>query len=308
MKPKSSSLWDVPNAGAWLRRTLALLLAFLTLTVLINMLIDRYGVFGLSRSKALLALGDERVSKHLLAMRYVPENFKQILLGSSVSGNLQLGQGASEVYNFSINGANVVEIKALFDEYLAVRRPERVYLLVHPYFTADHRFATVTLGKHQWQSSLASLSLFEVYREDLAQGLGRRTAEVRPDGSYIFGDGTKPLNPELRQMFFDGADINVDPIAVKAFDETVKELNARQIQVVYLVLPMDERMLAVKRSAFERYVAARLVGKKPSDLVFDFTKEAAGEASPIKFMDGVHLTDSGAQALSQRIKSLLKEP
>ena len=97
-----------------------------------NMYVDVYGIFRPAHGRRLPLYGEERLAKYLHTFRYIPENFDGVLLGSSVSDNLETDRlGGYRIYNASINGGNVEDVKPLAENLF--RRGElRVDRVVHP--------------------------------------------------------------------------------------------------------------------------------------------------------------------------------
>jgi hypothetical protein len=286
----------------WLLFWFCSFFGFGVLVIGLNVLIDQYGLFGMRTNKNVIPYGDERVSKHLMAMKYIPKYFDSLLIGTSVSGNVQIVSKGNAFYNLSVNGGNVVEVKAIADEYLAVRKPARVVIVVHPYFTAGHDFETAKLKKADWYSALGSVSLFEAYKAQVTSLFKTKKFWVQTDGSYRYGNDTVPLGPVLAKMFFTGDDIFVDPIAFQAFEDIVQRLNTESVPITYLVPPMADNVLKPKLAPIQAYIQRCLKNRKKEDTVIDFINEHRAKLQTIEYLDGVHLTDRGALVLSQIIQ------
>ena len=79
-----------------------------------------YDKFGLVKQKnEILITSDERYSKYLLSYKYIPENYDGILIGPSVSGNLNTSNISNyKIYNASVNGGNYSELKLISERVL----------------------------------------------------------------------------------------------------------------------------------------------------------------------------------------------
>src|ERR1700730_11101236 len=53
----------------------------------VNYQVDLYGVFGRNDSRARVVYSNERSGKYLLSLRYLPEHFDALLVGSSITDN-----------------------------------------------------------------------------------------------------------------------------------------------------------------------------------------------------------------------------
>src|SRR4051812_32482242 len=82
--------------------------------------LDPWGLYRDPRGRELRTYGDARVAKYLLSARYVPANFNAVLIGSSMTANWDVSRlKRVRTYNESLNGANVVEEKAVVEQALA---------------------------------------------------------------------------------------------------------------------------------------------------------------------------------------------
>jgi hypothetical protein len=305
---KISNFGTYTSGGAWLRSTFLFLFSLVAIAIGTNVALDKFGFFGTRPGQLVMPTGDERVAKHIMSQGYVPRNFDAFVIGTSVSGNLRLHTSDLKIFNFSINGANIVEIKAIADEYLAIKKPRRVFVIVHPYMTNGHEFETVKLKPFDWLPALGSTALWDAYKEDIAKKIRKLPPAILADGSYIFGESSKQLNPTLKKMFYEGDTFFVDPIALKAYKNLVNQLNEMKVPITYLVLPMDPAILSAKAKSFEAYVSDQIAMKQDKDFVIDFTKMSAELAgnSKLKFSDGIHFTDSGAEELAKLIQMKLQ--
>jgi len=73
----------------------------------VNVYMNGYGLFGDVKEKFITLWHNERTSKYLFSFNYIPSNFEGMLIGSSVSDNLNTKKISKfKVYNASINGGN----------------------------------------------------------------------------------------------------------------------------------------------------------------------------------------------------------
>ena len=102
------------NPKYWLLATISTVLIAASAIAVLNMAVDIYGLYSPSNGRRLPVLGDARVAKYLLSMRYVPENFNAMLTGASISANWDVtAVNKLRIYNGSLNGGNIVEEKAI---------------------------------------------------------------------------------------------------------------------------------------------------------------------------------------------------
>ena len=130
----------------------------------VNYRIDLYGVFGRNDGAARVAYTNERANKYLLSMRYVPERFDALLVGTSVTDNWDTAKiGAFRVYNGSLSGGNISEGKLIVDNALATKTPRAILFCVYPYLTETHGRKRSGMDTREFLGALGSLQLLRDY-------------------------------------------------------------------------------------------------------------------------------------------------
>ncbi|MEK9969180.1 MAG: hypothetical protein VW600_08580 [Ferrovibrio sp.] len=100
---------------------------------------------------------NERLSKYLLARRYVPGNFDGVLMGPSFSANINPQDLAGlRLYNLSINGGNAYEQKHVFEPAAQSGRLKYVVLCLHPYIVKDTGFKARNFSANYLEAALFS--------------------------------------------------------------------------------------------------------------------------------------------------------
>ena len=294
----------------WLLSSLGLVLAIAGIVIAVNVYLDIYGIFRDPRGKCLPAYGDERIAKYLLSERYVPANFNAVLIGSSVTSNWRLDRiTALRVYNDSANGGNSVEEKCLVDQALSRPGVQVALLLVHPFLTHSHDFETVQLTPRERTAALGSLSLFDAYKSMLRARLHLEEQTFDEFGGQEFMAGHMELNPTLKRMLSGSGDFEVDPVAMAAYRDSIAQLHAHGVRIVFFVPPLEERLLVSKRDAFANYLAAVRPLMSPQDLLIDFTTDefASLRADRRLYLDGVHMVHDGAAQVVALIDARIAE-
>jgi len=299
------------RARNWLLTTIAMILAAGAGIAALNIWLDVYGIYRDTHGRHLEVYGDERVAKYLLSGRYVPENFNALLLGSSVSGNWNMAEAVQglRVYNESLMGGNIVEEKCLLDQALSRRGLQLVFLVVHPVLTHSHDFESVQLAPRLKLSSLGSQSLWNAYVGMLNVRLHRTRQAYNEFGTLDWGMAKHELNATLKQMMRPGVDFEVDPIAFQAYLDVIKEIRAHHVRIVFVVPPVSEDLLQVKRAAFEKYLGLIQPHLAPGEELIDFTSGpyAGFRANGDHFMDGVHMGSAAAAEVISMLNSAMEE-
>ncbi|RJP75604.1 MAG: hypothetical protein C4522_20560 [Desulfobacteraceae bacterium] len=106
---------------------------------ILNLYYDPFGLWHSHEEKKIYQ--NERTTKYLMSLRYVPENFDGILTGPSVSANLDTRRlKTHKIYNLSINGGNVTEINHTSKNYIQKTRNKIIIICLYPYMTKDSGF------------------------------------------------------------------------------------------------------------------------------------------------------------------------
>jgi hypothetical protein len=283
---------------AWVAETIGAAIALIIVVVLVNMTIDIYGIFRSAKGRRLVVYGDQRIAKYLFSERYVPENFDALLIGSSVSANWNTnGIDGFRAYNESVEGGNIVEEKTIADRALASSHIKFAILIVHPYLTDSHAFATVRLTPREKFAALGSQSLLDAYKNDVRVKLHLERNEFDQFGTDDFGDIPQKMNAHLQRMMTPGTPFRIDETAMKSYIDLVDELHAANIRIVYVIPPLLQSIFASKSDAFTNYTRAALANKLEQDLLIDFTSDEFVDfrRNAGNFKDGVHLTNQAAQ-------------
>jgi len=301
---------QVMSPPVWLAETIGAIVLLLLIVVLVNMSIDIYGIFRSTKGRHLVVYGDERIAKYLLSERYVPENFDSLLIGSSVSANWNTqGIDSFRAYNESIEGGNIVEEKVIADRALASSHIRLAILIVHPYLTDSHEFATVHLTPKENLAALGSESLLEAYKAAARVKLHLENQQFDQFGTDDFGEIPQKMNPHMQKLMAPGTEFSIDETAMKSYSDLVNELHALNIQIVYVIPPLSQVVFALKTKAFANYTRAALANKLAQDQVIDFTSDEFVDfrRNAGNFKDGVHLTNDASREVVAVINERLNE-
>ncbi len=116
---------------------------------------DFFALFHKSTSQRIWGL--EKTSKYLLAHKYIPENFDALLIGPSMSANLNPEElTGANFYNLSMQGGNVTEVKAALDVALSKGSFKYLIICLYPFFTKDHGIKGAQISEKEYWGSLFS--------------------------------------------------------------------------------------------------------------------------------------------------------
>jgi len=147
----------------------------ISVIVSFNVYMNEYGLFGNAKGKSIKIWDNERTSKYLLSYNYIPANFEGILIGPSVSDNLDTKKiSGFRIYNASLNGGNISELKYIAENVIQRGKLKFIVICLSPYITKDHGRKTSSIDKQEYWSSLGSKQTLKFYLDKFIILLGFR--------------------------------------------------------------------------------------------------------------------------------------
>lgn len=274
-----------------------------------NVYMDIYGVFRPTAGRALPIYGEERIGKYLHSLQYVTSNFDGVLLGSSVSDNLDPRDfRAYGIYNASINGGNAADILPIAENIFRSHRLRITIICIHRYLTNDSINKTDFMSTREYWGALASPQLINAYVSRMAvqHGIVRlgydQYGTEQPIGDVGPDTVRKRIEETLQDLEKGTAAVgnySIDPVAFQQLGEVIQLARRGSDRVVIMYPPLPQPILRAcsKQLAAYQQKIARLVA--PTDLVVDFNSPAyeSFRSDPRNFVDAVHLSKVGAKII-----------
>jgi hypothetical protein len=267
----------------------------------VNYWVDLYRVFGRDDGRARFVLSNERSGKYLLSLRYVPERFNGLLIGSSITDNWDTSRITSiRMYNGSINGGNISEAKLVADNVLDHRNLRVVAFCINPYLTQTHGRKGSGMDEQEFRSALGSLHLLRDYAALflIQRGLQRKRwsdygvydFEIEKQTRLAWEEGRKRAHPET---------LVLDPVAYAEFGELVRRARSQGATVIRVSPPIHYDRWLLNRAEFEKYFTRMAAPFRPEDVSIDFNAPEFDTWRKRRdtFSDGVHLTREGAASV-----------
>ena len=155
--------------------SLLISICIVTAIVLFNVYMNEYGLFGNTKGMSINIWNNERTSKYLLSFNYIPTNFEGILIGPSVSNNLDTKKISDfKIYNASIDGGNVSELKYIVENVIQKGNLKFIIICLSPYITKDNGPKTSGISQQQYWGALGSKEILYRYLYKLFTMLGLR--------------------------------------------------------------------------------------------------------------------------------------
>lgn len=292
------------------RRFIALFFAALIsaagIIILLNAYVDSYGLFRPAGNRVLLIYGEERIAKYLHSFRYVPENFDGVLLGSSVSSIFETSElNGYRVYNASIQGGNIADLKPIADNIFRKGNLKLTLICVHRYITNDHDNKTDFITPKQYWGALGSPQLMNSYLSRLATRLG--LTERRYDEYGSLHPGAEPDAETVRRRIDrtvmgikSGTErignYHIDPIALDGLREVIALARSHSQEFVIFYPPLPAPIRKVCWDDYSNYKKTIDGLLAPEDVVVDFNGPEYTDLQDNlhNFTDGVHLSRAGS--------------
>ncbi|EPR67446.1 hypothetical protein [Cyclobacterium qasimii] len=132
----------------------------------LNFFLDVFGLFGFKDKDKVRVYGEERFSKYLMTFEYVPQNFEGMILGPSLSANLNPSHIQDKNYfNVSLMGARMDNILALASNVIENNGTiKEAIVCIHPYVTTNTGEEDSDLmSPDTYWKALGSVNLLRVY-------------------------------------------------------------------------------------------------------------------------------------------------
>jgi len=264
-------------------------------------LLDAYGLFGRRAHPAVVAYRGERTTKYLLSYKYIPENFDSLLVGASISLNMDTKKiSVSRVYNASISGANIFEEGLIAENVMARTKLDWLVVCLHPYLTMTHGRRTEYMTPDEYWSAFGSIGLFVLEASGFMarHGLAEDHHNEFGDSNYREGlsaeQAQRAMNAYVAERERSGVPSPNFTLAPGALDDLVRMLETAKhagTRILLVYPPIYKARFDVERNDWERYWA-RVRPLFPADtLVIDFNSSRfdAMRSDISNFQDSGHL-------------------
>lgn len=268
----------------------------------------------------------EKTSKYLLAHRYVPENFEAIMIGSSVSANLDTRKiEGYRVYNLSMSGGNITETGAAAQKYLEAPGEKSLLIVsLYPYLTKNSGMKSFQIDEGEVIGSLFSMIPINIWLAKIQHyaGIGGKALEQSEAGWNYFDlprnirktdDMAAALRRELeeRKKKPDAAPAKaqIDPVAVAELDALLKLARSKGVRIAAYYHPQfgPKFDLEAVTGEWADYRAAMEKIFAPGEIILNMNgpEYAALRNDPDAYYDGSHLTQRGAGQVLQALNRAL---
>lgn len=292
------------KASRYLLVVLACVLLGGGITVAVHVSLDIFGLFRASRGRAIKVYHNERISKYLLSYRYIPENFNTVVLGTSLSDNLDVtpyntDTSGYRIYNASMMGANITEISAIAHQ-LTRGGIRTVIFCISPYQLKNTGSKEVMLNEKLYWGALGSKNLYETYVVALAQQAKVGSfPQINAYGVNFFTSRYRVRDVRKQIEWVASAQrnkpIQIDSAAVAEFSALIAHFRKHNVRLIGYFHPIPKTLhdsKAAEHAAFQSMV--REIFDDDGSLI-DFNSSTYREftANDMHYIDNGHLSETG---------------
>jgi hypothetical protein len=285
---------------------------------------NEYGLFGDAKGKSIKVWYDQRSTKYLLSFNYIPANFEGILIGPSVSNNLDTKEISDfKIYNGSLNGGNISELKYIAEN--AIRKGNLKFMIVclFPYITKDHGRKTSSIDPHEYWGTLGSRDMVKLYAAKFLTRYNLMKNYNNDYGCFKFQiekaqkqvlqkDSGEDSKAKVNSNVIKGKNNNIeffpeyiDEVAYKELDDVLKLARDRNVQIFAFYYPYYiENFNEAKFNSYKDRIDKLFTSR---DFVWNFNEDKYSEfRSDLKnYYDKGHLSNSGTDFIIREINHKL---
>lgn len=291
------------------------LLIFFTI-VISNYVSDDFGLFRSHDSRRIWTR--EKTSKYLMSFKYIPENFNAVLVGSSVSANLDTRKVTSyEMYNLSMNSGNITELKYPLEVLMKSGKIKAVVFCLYDYTTKDSGVKGNQLDKKEYFGSLFSDIPFDILKNKVKYKLLKRGYDVFRSSSNGFNDFNMSKKcikfTEVSKKYMENprSKMIIDERAFEELNDLLIDLRQNDIKIYAYFYPIYKEWFEVfvNNGEWNNYKERIMtLFNRETDMIWDLNTAEYDYISknPESYSDG-HLSDKGAEEVLKVIDKFLSE-
>lgn len=283
--------------------------------VAFNVVMNEFGLYGDMQGKELRIWGYERATKYLFSLNYIPANFEGVILGPSESDVMLDTRklNAARIYNLSLNGGNICELKKLYDNVAERTKLKYLVIFMSPYILKECSMKTNEINPQVAQSALGSIFTLRFYGMKLEAMLHPETDPFR-EGWWGFRLNNAPEtgydHEKAMQSTADSGfhlDTEITPEAATALVEILSTAQAQNSRIIVVYPPIPRPLFDQIRDKYELYrqQTAKMLPDRCVTIDFNSEEYNALTGDMSNFHDPSHLNLRGAAMVLKAIDSRL---
>ncbi len=294
--------------------SLGILFSSILLIIGVNYLWNPYGLFGNVKGKEIKIIEYEKSSKYLMSFNYIPQNFEGLLVGPSLSANLNTKNIKDyKIYNISMAGANISELKMAVNNVIKFGNLKFIIFCLDPYLTKDYGMKSSQINIKEYWGSLGSINTIKLLKANLNK---KKQFEDSTYGYNNFNLKKKKLEPKEEMLkslekiksgkskFYD-----LNEKALKEMHELIKYAESKNIKLFAYIYPRYYEVYNLQKEKYD------VIYKKQTSLFnnnltffnFNDSKFDKLRKNYNSYSDGSHLSDNGAKMVLEEIEFQLNK-
>lgn len=254
----------------------------------------------------------ERISKYLFTYKYIPENFDGLLLGPSLGDQINTEKLVGhKVYNLSLNGANISELKTLLENVLKHKHKIKIVILtLHPYITQSSGLKTAHLTKNDYWGSYTSIEILKTQLRKIVVEHGLSIDYFNSYGYMNMNLKKNDINGEEEAIkYIKKNEFIVDDKALSELKMIIELLHENNIQIVsyfhpdpfYAYKSLERENIAYKT------ILKNMFDINRNDIVLDLNDDKFDDfrSDYTNYKDGAHLSYKGEEFIVNKLNEIL---
>ena len=286
----------------------------LVASVAINVYLDIFGLFRSVDNRKLPVYHNERMAKYLLSYRYVPANFNAVVIGTSLSDNLdfatyQTDLAEFKIYNASMMGANISEVSRVAGN-LIKGGVKNIIFCVSPYQMKNTGEKEMEMNEKLYYSAIGSKNLYETYGVALIRKSGLMPFKfpkkhINEFGVNNFTERYKVKN--VAEHIHNIAEIEKN-IPMTIAEEAVAELKElfllmqkEKINLIVYFHPVPIELYTSKQPEYELFqkMVGEMIPKDAMLINFNSPQYSGFRKNYEHYIDNGHLSDKGQKVIAE---------
>ncbi len=277
--------------------------------------LDEFGLFRPSNGRTIGIYTSERTAKYLLSMRYIPENFDAVMIGTSFSDQLDTKEITSfRMYNLSLLGANSAELAMLVGNVMEVRPPRLLLICLDPFMLRNTEIHDVRMTPSAKWATLGSTFIIEYYRRKLRKVVsGKRDIfEYTTFGSATINDvpvevSRQAINDRAKAVAAEKSPLLMDPAAIRQLKNIIQEARKAGVRIAAFFYPHPEPVRLEMASSYLAFSQEMLGIFRTGEILLDFngTEYLTFRKDPANYTDGAHISTKGGRFLLAELDSAI---
>jgi hypothetical protein len=264
-----------------------------------NIILDPYGLFMQVKGRKIKVHYNERVSKFLLAHRYIPENFDTVILGTSLSANLEVSEynrkGFLKIYNASIMGADLSHISPII-QVLIDRGIKNIILCLTPYMIKQFR-SPLFHALLDFKNLAATIAVRTIRSFNLMPGkFPKDQIDEFGVNRYSTLFKVNDIKVKIAEVIEDNKNkrITVNPVYLDNLKYLIGLMNDYRINYLIYIHPLPSEIFESKRHEYLNFhdITSRLVSKNRF-IDFNSQENSFFTSDHTNYIDHGHLSLKG---------------